>query len=71
MSEFPEPISRFYVTETFELAGGQRITEFVAGPFDDRDDARDARDFIRHDAPSRCVNCVEVVRFDDACEASA
>ncbi|ROO30626.1 hypothetical protein SAOR_01855 [Salinisphaera orenii MK-B5] len=65
MSEFPEPSSEYYVTERFELAGGQTVTEFVAGPFDDPDDARHARDFIRRDAPSRRVRCVEVVSFGD------
>lgn len=68
MSEIPESKRRFYVTEAYELVARQRVSEFVAGPFDHPDEARNARDFMRHDAPSRCVQCVEVVSFNDDCE---
>ena len=65
MSEFPEPTSEYYVMERFDLAGGRTVTEFVAGPFDDPDDARHARDLIRRVESSRCVHCCEVKSYDE------
>ena len=63
-AEFPEPPRTYYVMETFSLAGGGRLTDFAAGPFDDPDTARRVRDSIRAREPGRCVHCVECVNYD-------
>lgn len=59
MSEFPEPDVSFYVAETFH-AGRGNVTDYVAGPFQHPDQARQARDQIRAADQTRNVHCVEV-----------
>lgn len=63
MIELPKPDVRFYVAETFR-AGHANVTEFARGPFNHPDQARQARDQIRCDNPTRNVHCVEVRAYE-------
>lgn len=63
MSEYPEPNTLYYVSETFRLARRSR-TEWVSGPFEAPDGARRERDRMRRETPSRDLHCVEVRSYD-------
>lgn len=58
-SEFPEPEISFWVMETCRLAGGGSLTVFAAGPFEQPDEAKQARQQLHTAEPGRNLHCAE------------
>lgn len=63
--EFPEPESSFYVLETNRLDRGGLVTMFAAGPYDDPDKARAARNQLHAAEPGRNLHCAEHIFYGD------
>ena len=60
MSEYPEHDPKFYVLETHRLEGGGTATVFAAGPYDEPDKAKEAREQLHAAEPARNLHCAEI-----------
>ncbi|RJS95278.1 hypothetical protein [Salinisphaera sp. Q1T1-3] len=58
-AEFPEPEVAFWVHETHRLASGGSLTTFAAGPFDQPEEAKQARQQLHAAEPGRNLHCAE------------
>lgn len=60
-SEYP---TEYYVTETHHRTGGGSVSKLAAGPFDEPDQARSARDEMLNAEPGRNLKCVFYTYLD-------